>query len=574
VSPDSTLLGLETAAHQLTREVVRTLPVTIASVALWDQPTYTLTVKAVSSPRPLPWPLAVGARVPLADAPWHRAVFEQQAPVHLDQSSPEQSMSATEASLSLIPHLRSVYLAPIRFGDELAGVLAVGEMRSRDRAPLDDEKRRRCQEILDEFLASSASTWEAGRLRRQVRAMSLLVQTVKHMLEVRSYDDLVACLGARVADWLGVQVRGLLLRATPGGGMETVGRWQMPERTGVGEADQLLMAVARATADRQDLVAIDRVADDPLDPLHATMQNGEAWTRVSLPLLHQDGLLGIACLYAETDLCLTSVELETFRWLAEVSAVWMRAVGLHERDASERTWLRMATWELATTQQRVLLQEALSSVVDRLASRLPERLSRSTELLGAPETSPVPWDRMAEVSTREMEVVITELLEAMADPAGTTLRSVEANLLVQWAVEVAKTRAESGSLAGAPIRVDFEPSAERLVVETSAVLVGALAHAIQNAVEAMPDGGRVHVRAHGDNGHVVVSVADEGPGLAEEHRPRAFDPLFSIAGRPHLGLGLSVVRGLARRHGAQVELQPGEAGGTTFILRLPAVSRA
>src|SRR5215467_8436827 len=189
-------MGLETAAHQLTREVVRALPVTVASVALWDQPTYALTVKAVSSPRPLPWPLAVGARVPLADAPWHRAVFERQAPVHLDDSSPEQTMSPTEASLSLIPHLRSVYLAPIRFGDELVGVLALGEMRSPERAPLDEEKRRRCHEILDEFLASSASTWEAGRLRRQVRAMSLLVQTVKHMLEVRSYDDLVACLGA------------------------------------------------------------------------------------------------------------------------------------------------------------------------------------------------------------------------------------------------------------------------------------------------------------------------------------------------------------------------------------------
>jgi len=569
------LWGVETAVQELTREIVRALPVTVASVALWDQPNYALTVKAVSTPRPLPWPLAVGAHVSLADAPWHRAVFDRREPVYLDQTSPDQTMSPAEVGLSLVPNLQAVYLMPILFGGEMVGILAVGEMRSRDREPLDEEKRRRCQGVLDEFLASSAATWEAGRLRRQVRVMSLLVQTVKHMLEVRSYDDLVACLGARVADWLGVPVRGVLLQTTPGGGMETVGRWQMPERAGAGEAAQLMLAVARATAGRPDLVAIDRVADDPLDPLHSAMRGAEAWTRVSLPLLDEDRLLGIACLYVEADLCLTSWELETFRRLAEIAGVWVRAVAVHQRHESERTWLRMATWELATTHPRVVLQEALSGVVDRLASLLPERLVRSAEGRGeGAKAGDLPWSRLAEVSIREVGLVVDELLAAAGEPAAAP-RAVEANDLVRWAVEVARARAEAGTQsAAAPVRLDFEPSAEPLLVETSTVLVAALAHAIQNAVEAMPDGGRVRVRANRDNGHVVVSVADEGSGVAEEHRPRAFDPLFSTKGRPHLGLGLSVVRSLARRHGGQVELTAGEAGGTIFTLRLPAASRA
>jgi signal transduction histidine kinase len=173
---------------------------------------------------------------------------------------------------------------------------------------------------------------------------------------------------------------------------------------------------------------------------------------------------------------------------------------------------------------------------------------------------------------REVGAVIAELSEA-GEPAG-ALRAVEANDLVRWAVEVARTRAEAGAPAVAPVRLDFEPSTEPLLVETSAVLVAALAHAILNAVEAMPDGGRVRVRANRDNGHVVVSVADEGPGVAEEHRPRAVEPLFSPKGRPHHGLGLSVVRSLARRHGGQVELAAGEGGGTIFTLRLPAASGA
>ena len=69
-------------------------------------------------------------------------------------------------------------------------MLALGEMRSSAREAFTEDKRRRALEVLDEFLASSAATWEAGRLRRQVRAMSMLVQTVRQMLERSAHEAL------------------------------------------------------------------------------------------------------------------------------------------------------------------------------------------------------------------------------------------------------------------------------------------------------------------------------------------------------------------------------------------------
>src|SRR2546422_8532449 len=96
MSPSSMLWGVETAVQELTREIVRALPVTVASVALWDQPNYALTVKAVSTPRPLPWPLAVGAHVSLADAPWHRAVFDRRGAASPGPTAPAPTHAPPE----------------------------------------------------------------------------------------------------------------------------------------------------------------------------------------------------------------------------------------------------------------------------------------------------------------------------------------------------------------------------------------------------------------------------------------------------------------------------------------------
>ena len=76
----SVLWGVETAAQQVAQQVMGAVPSTFASVALWDQPSFALTVKAVSSARPLSSLVSIGTRFSLAGAPWHRWVFERQNP--------------------------------------------------------------------------------------------------------------------------------------------------------------------------------------------------------------------------------------------------------------------------------------------------------------------------------------------------------------------------------------------------------------------------------------------------------------------------------------------------------------
>jgi PAS domain S-box-containing protein len=107
-------------------------------------------------------------------------------------------------------------------------------------------------------------------------------------------------------------------------------------------------------------------------------------------------------------------------------------------------------------------------------------------------------------------------------------------------------------------------------------VVQALGNLIGNALKFTPSGGRVTVSlARGDD-EVRISVADTGPGIAAEQLPRLFDRYWQAnrADRRGVGLGLSIVKGIAEAHGGQVRVQTEEGAGTTFTLVLPAAPAA
>ncbi|HXW96688.1 MAG TPA: HAMP domain-containing sensor histidine kinase [Gemmatimonadales bacterium] len=98
---------------------------------------------------------------------------------------------------------------------------------------------------------------------------------------------------------------------------------------------------------------------------------------------------------------------------------------------------------------------------------------------------------------------------------------------------------------------------------------------VLNAKEAMIEREEAHiaVTAEGRDSMVHIAVEDNGPGLDSRARGAAFEPFFST--RPgHLGIGLTVARWLAERHGGTLSLETVEAGGTRAVLSLPAWRRA
>ena len=97
----------------------------------------------------------------------------------------------------------------------------------------------------------------------------------------------------------------------------------------------------------------------------------------------------------------------------------------------------------------------------------------------------------------------------------------------------------------------------------------ALRNLVQNACEAMPEGGRLHVESRREGDFATIRVVDNGPGIPEDIADRLFEP-FVTAGKPNgSGLGLAVVRKVLDDHGGSVAATKPEGGGAAFELRLP-----
>jgi len=91
---------------------------------------------------------------------------------------------------------------------------------------------------------------------------------------------------------------------------------------------------------------------------------------------------------------------------------------------------------------------------------------------------------------------------------------------------------------------------------------------ILNACKAMPNGGRVTVRARAEGGMLHAEVADTGVGIAPDHAERIFDP-FTSHFAVGAGLGLALCRRIVNAHGGTLHVESHPGTGSTFRIALP-----
>jgi CheY-like chemotaxis protein/anti-sigma regulatory factor (Ser/Thr protein kinase) len=162
-----------------------------------------------------------------------------------------------------------------------------------------------------------------------------------------------------------------------------------------------------------------------------------------------------------------------------------------------------------------------------------------------------------------------------ADDAAALVRRLEADaplpapapLDLRALLDDVAARAEVRATRPLQLRVSGEPAP---AIGDATALRQVLTNLAYNAVDALPAGGRLELRAGRTADGVFVEVRDDGPGIDAATQARIFEPRFTTKGARGRGLGLGIAEALTRRAGGRLELESSPGAGTCFRLRLPA----
>ena len=157
----------------------------------------------------------------------------------------------------------------------------------------------------------------------------------------------------------------------------------------------------------------------------------------------------------------------------------------------------------------------------------------------------------------------------MRGPEGVQLRDVLEQLLAltrpQWDNEAARR--------GIRYDIDLKAEPAPLILAVASEIREALLNILENALAAMPGGGRLTLHVRGEGERAVVSIVDTGRGMSPEVQRLAFEPFFTTrASEGGSGLGLSLAQEITHRYRGSITVSSQEGAGTTFTLSFPAIS--
>jgi signal transduction histidine kinase len=174
---------------------------------------------------------------------------------------------------------------------------------------------------------------------------------------------------------------------------------------------------------------------------------------------------------------------------------------------------------------------------------------------------------------RHMDVIGAEIkrldrvVQTLVDftrPVELRLADIDLRKLVDEVVTLAAPQAERHS-----VRIQREISPEPLPVRIDVDLVKqAVLNIVINGLQAMAEGGNLHISSRREGDGAVITVRDEGPGIPAEIRDKIYNLYFTTK-KGGSGIGLPMAYRVLQLHNGSLEFDSVEGGGATFILRLP-----
>lgn len=299
---------------------------------------------------------------------------------------------------------------------------------------------------------------------------------------------------------------------------------------------------------------------------------------IAAPMLIENRVFGVLICARMQPNAFASGDCEFLRQLSEHVALAANQVQLY-------TELQQAFDELRVSQQTIMQQERLRAL-GQMASGVAHDINNAISPISLYTESLL--EREPNLSDRAREYLRT-IQRAITDVGQTVARmrefyrtrdqqvqlaSVDLNALITQALTLTRARwSDMPQERGIVIDVVKELAADLPNVKgTESDIRDALTNLIFNAVDAMPEGGRLILRTSLDRAAdaseaIILEVTDTGIGMDEETRRRCLEPFFTTKGERGTGMGLAMVYGMANRQGAKLEIDSTLGQGTTFRIK-------
>lgn len=200
---------------------------------------------------------------------------------------------------------------------------------------------------------------------------------------------------------------------------------------------------------------------------------------------------------------------------------------------------------------------------------LEETSKDNKELTDALRTIIRATDDGTEISSKMLQFTKTETGTAR-------LVSFDIKDLVNDSIEFTQPRWKNEAQAKG---INYKISTEGMITESPILcnpteLREVFINIINNALDAMPEGGSLSFSSWSGDDSVFVSISDTGAGMSEDVKKRIFDPFYTTKMPVGTGLGMSMAYGLITRHGGSIKVESEIGKGSTFTLQFPVTMQA
>ena len=188
------------------------------------------------------------------------------------------------------------------------------------------------------------------------------------------------------------------------------------------------------------------------------------------------------------------------------------------------------------------------------------------ELRPLPDDQRAPLSELVEVARDEvgrLDAIITQFLHALR-PKKPDLRPADIGEILQETLRIMRVDISNRRIE---VAVDYPERMPELYLDPAQIRQ-VFFNLIKNAVEAMPDGGRLAIAMHADGSWFSTDFLDTGTGIGPEGVARIFEPYHTTKEKGN-GLGLTVVQRIVQDHGGEIEVSSKPGAGTCFRVRLP-----